>query len=229
MLRRTILRLAHPVALQDLLDSLVTCTGSHRGPHRTPAPTLVPVAADASMLPVWIPPACREAGIVYSTPPSCAQPTGEPILWIQLRPVLRRGRACDGKYRGEVHVIVWQDMRYPLEKREVNWCIADFCGCHRHSWWSLTRGWQKLHDANLQDAPAAGLRLRLVLPKEPPAPRIRRRGTPRLSRRLISRVIPRVIPRAGRRRSSRPPTRRRANAAAATAAAAKRASSTRSG
>lgn len=173
MLRRTILRLAHPVSLQELLDSLVTCTGSRSGPHRTQVPALEPVAAGASKLPVWIPPDCREAGIVYSTAPCCARPTGEPILWIQLRPVPRRGRECDGKYRGDVYAAVWQDKRYPLEKREVNWCIADFCGCRRHSWWTLSRGWQTLHDASLQDSPAAGdrgtgPRPRLVLSKEPP-------------------------------------------------------------
>lgn len=148
MLRKKLLRLGHPVSLQALVEALVADATRRGGGYRPHVDNLTPVIAEGSELPAWIDIGCGESGLVFGGEPFPNPLDDLPLLWIQLRPVPKRGRVAGGLYSGHVVVHLWQGPEYPLSKREVNWLVADHCGAYHDYWRRLPRGWETLsHDS----------------------------------------------------------------------------------
>ncbi len=148
MLRKKLLRLGHPVSLQALLEDLVADAIRRGGDYRPHVDSLTCMVADGRKLPPWVDIGAGEFGLILSDEPCPELPIGTLLLWIQLRPMPKRGRVVDGLYSGHVIAHLWQSPEYPLSKREVNWLVAEHCGAYLDHWWRLPRGWETLsHDS----------------------------------------------------------------------------------
>ena len=144
MLRKKLLRLGHPVSLQALLEDLVADAIRRGGDYRPHVDSLTCMVADGRKLPPWVDIGAGKFGLILSDEPCPELPMGTLLLWLQFRPVPRRGHVAGDLYSGHIVVHLWQSPTYPLSKREVNWLIADRCGAYNDRWRILTRGWETL-------------------------------------------------------------------------------------
>lgn len=184
MSRRTILRPPHPCCLRSLLEVLVARTNEHQGPHRPQVSTLKPITVAPNELPAFIVAHNCTVGFIYGEDVACALPTKDALLWIRFQPAPGRGGADHGHYHGEIIVDVWQDAAYPLSEMEVEWVIADYCGCTAHAWRQLPAGWEELYTICADDEPGAGQDSTAPLSARPPsAGAAQQDGGPQLVRR----------------------------------------------
>ena len=159
MSRRTILRFARPTTLQTVLDGIVARTNTKQGSDRPQVTTLRPVVAEETDLPVFAeaPPDGR-VGFVYCAGQCSYVPPGEPPVVVCFRPLPGFGCEREGVFSGAIVVYAWQHPDYPMSPKEVEWSIAQDCGCEDHEWSDLSLCWQKVnasaHD-DLQDLVAA--------------------------------------------------------------------------
>lgn len=154
MPRRTLLELHRACSLQSLLEALVCCTNERQGSHDPQVTALQPVTAEPDELPAFINARDCKVGLIYGADASPSWPVGDVLLWIRFRPVPGRGYEQDGLHYGHVVVHVWQNENYPLSRKEVEWFIADHCGCTSHQWRQLPLCWQALQETceeNLAD------------------------------------------------------------------------------
>lgn len=216
MLRNKLLRLGHPVSLQALLEDLAADAMQRDGDYRPHVDSLTCMVADGRKLPAWIDIGAGEFGLILSDEPCPELPMGTLLLWMQFRPVPKRGRVAEGLYSGHVVVHLWQAPNYPLTQREVDWLVADRCGAYKDHWWILTRGWGTMsYDSNSRaraDADEIGPPY-IVLGKTPRLRPARHPTTLNPSRRPIARppascATARPAPVSGPARRARPGTRR---------------------
>jgi hypothetical protein len=179
MSRRTVLPFARPTTLQAVLEGIVARTNAKPGHDLRQVTTLKPVVAEETDLPVFAAaPPDGQVGFVYCAGQCPHVPPGEPPLIVCLRPLPGHGCEQDGVFSGAIVVYAWQHEEYPMSPKEVDWSIAQDCGCEDHAWSELSVCWQKLnaigHD-NLQDL-AAEYAANLALRDTPTEDR--KKGTP---------------------------------------------------
>ena len=146
MTRRTILRLARPTTLQAILDSLVSRTNTKQGPDRPQVTTLRPVVAEETDLPVFAEaPPDGKIGFVYCAGQCSYVPPGEPPVVVCFRPLPGFGCEQEGVFSGAIVVYAWQHPEYPMSPKEIEWSIAQDCGCEDHEWSDLSLCWQKVN------------------------------------------------------------------------------------
>lgn len=159
MSRRTILRFARPTTLQAVLDGIAARTNTKQGPDLPQVTTLKPLVAEETDLPVFVDaPPDGKVGFIYCAGHCPHVPPGEPPVIVCFRPLPGFGCEEEGVFSGAIVVSVWQHPEYPMSPKEVEWSIAQDCGCEDHEWSELSLCWQKLnaivHD-DLQDLAAA--------------------------------------------------------------------------